>query len=484
MKLSQLIQDVDPVYVTAAGSTVIKGISIDSRTCSSGDLFVVRKGFHHDGGRFVFEAQSNGAAAFLSEVPLKDVPFVQVSDVRVAQSILARRFYGEPDRQLSLVGITGTNGKTTTAHIARHLFSRDGRCGLMGTVETDDGNRTETAGLTTPESHDVFRLLRQMADNGCSRAVMEVSAHGLTLKRVYGMNFACAAFTNLSVDHMDFYGDMETYLAAKLELFRMLSANNPAVIHADDTSAPVVSEACNGPVILVGSSPDHDVCLKETTARNGGQRIILQVGRQDLVFQLPIPGRHNAVNAAMAVGILMGLGLDPAVYVERMESVPPVPGRLQPIQPGGEISCYVDFAHTPDGLDNVLNALREATAGRVICVFGCGGDRDRTKRPLMVSAVCRWADLVFATSDNPRTESQEQIFADMRAGETHGRDVHYIQERRIAIREAVMCARPGDTVLVAGKGHESYQIVGRERLEFDDAEEIRRALRERTHADA
>ncbi len=484
MKLSELIQDLDPVCVSAAGSTVISGISIDSRTCSPGDLFVVRKGFDYDGSRFVADARKRGAAAFLTEVPLSGVPFVQVLDSRVAQAKVARRLFGFPDTELSLIGITGTNGKTTTAHITRHLLSRKAKCGLIGTVESHDGVRARKAVLTTPESHDVFCLLRRMVDNGCTHCVMEVSAHGLTLKRVYGMQFSSAVFTNLSVDHMDFYGDMNTYLSAKLELFEMLPPDRAAVVYADDPAAQLVSEACRGNVLLVGTNPDHDVYLKDTVPSDGSQHVLVRSGGRDFEFELPMPGRHNALNATLSLAVIMALGMDPADYIDGMSTVPVVPGRLQRVENDARIHCYVDFAHTPDGLTNVLAALKEASEGRLICVFGCGGDRDRTKRPLMVSAVCRMADLVIATSDNPRTESQEQIFADMRAGETHGRDVHYIEDRREAIRRAIHAAVQGDTVLVAGKGHESYQIVGQERLVFDDAEEIRGALMERKHADA
>lgn len=461
----------------------ISGIAIDSRKCRAGDLFFVRKGFKEDGSRYVPEARAAGAAAFVSETEIPGVPLAVVDDTRLALAALSRRFFNEPDRELQVVGITGTNGKTTTAHMLRALLLAHGHCGLIGTVETDDGNSRYPSALTTPEAHDIYKLLRNMTRHGCSYAAMEASAHGVSLHRTTGLAFRVGVFTNFSVDHLDYYGTMEAYLNAKLTFFAQLDPGATAVLNADDEVSRQVEAVCACPVMRFGSESDTDVRLVNTTVVPGGQQLKLKVHGQQYEVLLPLAGNYNAWNAMAAITAVSALGLDPSAGFNALAALKPVPGRLQPVPSADGVRYFVDFAHTPDGLERVLRSLREETTGRLICVFGCGGDRDRTKRPLMVGAVCRYADLVFATSDNPRTEDPAQIFSDMRAGDNCGREIHWIQERAEAIREAVNTARSGDVVVVAGKGHESYQLIGDRKIPFSDARHLEAAISERNHAD-
>lgn len=483
MKAHELFSDLSLQSSTIPAEQEISGIAIDSRKCRSGDLFVVRQGLKEDGRRYVPDARAAGAVAFISETEIPGVPVAVVEDTRLALAALSRRFYGEPDRELQVVGITGTNGKTTTAHMVRALLSAHGHCGLIGTVETDDGNSRYPSMLTTPEAHDIYKLLRNMTRHGCSYAAMEASAHGVSLHRTTGLAFRVGVFTNFSVDHLDYYGTMEAYLNAKLTFFEQLDPGATAVLNADDEVARQVEAICPCPIIRFGSESDTDVRLVRTTVVPGGQQLKMKVHGQLYEILLPMAGNYNAWNAMAAVSAVSALGLEPAAGFNALAALRPVPGRLQPVPSGDGIRYFVDFAHTPDGLERVLRSLREETTGRLICVFGCGGDRDRTKRPLMVGAVCRYADLVFATSDNPRTEDPAQIFSDMRAGDTCGREIHWIQDRAEAIRKAVDQACPGDVLVVAGKGHESYQLVGNRKMPFSDTRHLETAIRERNHAD-
>ncbi len=459
--------------------TEIEGLAIDSRLCGGGDLFFARRGYSLNGENFVPDAIKAGAVGIVAERDFPKLPTVVTGDVREALAIAAGNFYSHPDRSLNLIGITGTNGKTTTAWFLRHILQHHGGCGLLSTVEVFDGKNGTPAVLTTPEAHEIHRILSAVRNNHCEHCVMEVSAHAVSLKRVFGLMFKVAVFTNLSRDHLDFYGDMKRYFAAKKEFFEMLSPDAVAVINVDDTSGKQLAEMLRCHVISVSpAGKPADISVKDVCSGVSGIMVRLTARGKEMTVELPISGLHNAANLASAAGVLMALEADMNVLLPSLDSVRPVPGRMESIPSGDNVHYFVDFAHTPDGLRKVLSSPDIHGPGRVICVFGCGGDRDRGKRPRMMRAVCENADIVIATADNPRSESQEQIFRDMKAGETADQDVLYISNRKKAIRTAVSLAEPGDVVIVAGKGHEPYQLIKGEKIPFSDAGEIRQALKE------
>ncbi len=457
----------------------ISGLRIDSRKCGKGDLFFARKGFKVNGEDFVPEAIKAGCAALVAERDFPDIPTAVVDDVREALARCALNFFNHPDQMLDLIGVTGTNGKTTTAWLIQHVLNSEEKCGLLSTVENYDGINRKPAVLTTPEAHDICENLSMMVRNGCSRSVMEVSAHSVTLKRVSGMNFKVAVFTNLSQDHLDFYGDMETYFKAKKEFFEHLEPDAFAVINVDD---PAGSRLLNQvPCHTISVSPagrNADVRVMGTRSSDAGVIVLLNAEGKEKEVVVPLPGLHNAANLASCAGVLMALRMDPFSSLSLLASMRPLPGRMEAVPSSDGVRYLVDFAHTPDGLKKVLSSPDIHEKGRVLCVFGCGGDRDRGKRHLMMRAVCENADVVIATADNPRSEAQEQIFDDMAKGETGDLPVSYITDRREAIRSAIEMAKSGDVVIVAGKGHESYQIIKGEKLPFSDAAEILEALKE------
>jgi len=457
----------------------ISGLSIDSRKCGKGDLFFARKGYRVNGEEFVADAIKAGCAAVVAERDFPGTPTTVVNDVREALAHCALNFFNHPDRTLDLIGVTGTNGKTTTAWFIQHILNSADCCGFLSTVENFDGKNRIPAVLTTPEAHDICDNLARMQNNGCARCVMEVSAHSVTLKRIFGLDFKVGVFTNLSQDHLDFYGDMETYFQAKKKFFEDMGPDSCAVINVDDPAGERLLEQIQCRSISVSpAGRNADVRVMGTRSGDAGVIVLLNAEGKEKEVALPLPGLHNAANLASCVGVLMALRMDPFSSLSLLASMPPIPGRMEAIPSSDGVRYLVDFAHTPDGLKKVLSSPDIHETGRVFCVFGCGGDRDRTKRHLMMRAVCENADVVIATSDNPRTEDQKQIFDDMAKGETGDLPVSYINDRREAIRAAVNRAKSGDVVIVAGKGHETYQIIGTEKFPFSDAAEILRALRE------
>ncbi|NOY23030.1 MAG: UDP-N-acetylmuramoyl-L-alanyl-D-glutamate--2,6-diaminopimelate ligase [Acidobacteria bacterium] len=457
----------------------ITGLSIDSRKCGKGELFFARKGYKVDGEQFVSDAIEAGSAGIVAERDFPGIPTALADDVREALAYCALNFYKHPDRALDLIGVTGTNGKTTTAWFIQHVLQSTKCCGLLSTVENFDGKNRTHAVLTTPEAHDIGDNLARMRGNGCDRCVMEVSAHSVTLKRIFGLNFKVGVFTNLSQDHLDFYGDMETYFKAKKKFFDNLGPDACAVINIDDPAGERLLDNIRCRIISVSpAGRSADVRVMGTRSGDAGVIVLLNAEGKGREVDLPLPGLHNAANLASCVGVLLALRMDPFSSLSLLASMPPIPGRMEAIPSRDGVRYFVDFAHTPDGLEKVLGSPDIHEGGSVFCVFGCGGDRDRGKRPLMMRAVCDNADVVIATSDNPRTEDQKQIFRDMEAGEAGNRKVLYIEDRREAIRAAVDEAKAGDVVIVAGKGHETYQLIGKERFPFSDADEINQALKE------
>jgi len=489
----------------ASDDPLIRGMTYDSRAVSPGDLFVALPGAVNDGHDYIEKAIALGAAAVLVErTPAPErlgaCPAVVVPDSRRALAPLAIRFFGEPASELTLIGVTGTNGKTSTTYLIESILTKAGtRTGLIGTVEIRYAGKRIPAVNTTPESLDLQRTLRSMRTANVEAVVMEVSSHGLELGRVSGCRFQVGAFTNLTQDHLDFHRDMDSYRTAKTLLFRhRMAPGGIAVVNLDDPSAPMMIEAADaGGATLLRCSrrADGPAEVKLVSAECGleGTRASLALPSGPLDVSLPLIGDFNLENLILACGVAVALGIPPEQIAAGVAGCRQVPGRMEVVrseEPGAP-TVIVDYAHTPDAVEKLLRAVRPLCRGRLITVFGCGGDRDRAKRPLMARAVASASDRTLATSDNPRTEDPLQILRDVEAGleslervepeqlDAHAASYVVIPDRRAAISLAIGMARAEDTVVLAGKGHEDYQIIGREKLPFDDRNEARRALRVR-----
>ena len=487
MHWKELLAKVPSLAGEGALDPQIRAIADDSRRVGEGTLFVARGGSRSDGGAFIADAVARGAVAVVAApgvaVPA-GVAVGRTRDPAAAAAQVAHAFHGFPARQLKVAGVTGTNGKTTIAFLLQQCMAAAGRkFGLIGTVLTDDGRQRLSSELTTPGAIELAGLLARMRDNGCSGVSMETSSHALDQGRVAGIDFAVATFTNLSGDHLDYHGTMEAYADAKARLFEGLANGAWAVVNADDPAHRRMLRDCRARVIRCGfsggESLDAEVAVLE--ARLGSMRVRLQGPWGELQARLPMMGRHNCMNALQAVAAAWALGVEREALERAMAVAKAPPGRLEPVtDPDAPFAVMVDYAHTDDALLNVLRAVRPALPqeGRLIVVFGCGGDRDRTKRPRMARVACEFADRIVITSDNPRTEDPEAILAEIRTGvPPHRADrVDCIVDRREAIRQAVRMAGPGDAVVIAGKGHEDYQIIGRERRPFDDRQVAIEAL--------
>lgn len=476
----------------APPSVAVTGIAHDSRRVEPGHVFVALRGQHADGTAFVAQALARGAAAVVSqEVAPTDtvVPWAQVSDARLALALLAVEVHGDPSRRMQVVGITGTNGKTTTAYLMASIFEAAGvHCGLLGTVAYRIGSDVREATRTTPEAPDVQALLAEMVDSGCDACVLEVSSHALALRRVDGITFAAAIFTNLTRDHLDFHADMEDYFQAKRRLFELLPRDRPAVINADDPRAASLIET-SGPSITYGINRPADVSPSPLSYSLQGLAFDARTPRGTIALRSTLVGRPNVYSILAAVATAVALDI-PTEAIERgIASLVAVPGRFQVVStPADDVTVVVDYAHTDDALRNLLETARPLAAGRIITVFGCGGDRDRTKRPLMGVVAGRLSDVILITSDNPRSEEPARIIEEIQRGITPdtkkvgAQRVLAIVDRREAIEEAVRIAVAGDLVLVAGKGHEKYQVIGTQTLPFDDVEVAQTALAHRRAA--
>ena len=476
-----------------AAATGVTGIAFDSRAVTPGEVFVALKGAQVDGAQFVRQAVDRGAAAIVSERPAPGdvaVPWAQVTDARLALATLAAVFNGHPSDEMRVVGITGTNGKTTTAYLVASIFEAAGvRCGVMGTVAYRIGAEVRESTRTTPEASEVQKLLREMVDRGCGACAMEVSSHALSLRRVDETRFAAGVFTNLTRDHLDFHADMEAYFQAKRRLFEMLPADAPGLINADDPRAAALVETAARPVTYAIHRP-ADITPGPLSFGLEGLAFEVRTPRGTLRVRSKLVGRPNVYNILAAASTAVALGLPFDVIEQGLQSLAGVPGRFEVVSgPADEVTVVVDYAHTDDALRNLLETARPLARGRLITVFGCGGDRDRTKRPLMGAVAGRLSDLIVITSDNPRNEDPERIIEEIRRGITPDtrRDTTQalmtIVDRPKAIAKAIGLARPGDLVLVAGKGHEQYQVIGNETVPCDDAAIARDALaRRRTNS--
>lgn len=503
MLLSELTKSVMPLEVGDDADPEIEGLYYDSRRVKAGGLFFALKGVASDGYSFVDAAVKAGAVAVVvdgTSTP-QGIPWVRVADARLAMSQMAAAFYGSPTATLPLIGITGTNGKTTTTYLIESILEKSGiPAAVLGTVNYRFREKTIPAPNTTPESVDLQRTLRELIDLGAKGVVMEVSSHALQQRRVDGCCFDVGVFTNLTRDHLDYHLDMESYFQSKMRLFSELLAADRikpkrcAVVNIDDPYGPRIAQGAVCPVLTYGISGNADVRAERVVFSVAGISCVLVTPQGQINLHSELLGRFNLYNilAATAAGIAMDLPLD-AIH-EGLEHHPQVPGRVERVANDLGLTILVDYAHTGDALENVLRTLTELKKGRIITVFGCGGDRDRGKRPVMGEIAGRYSDLSIITSDNPRSEDPEKIIAEVREGIVpldigeyvseellHGfseKGYVAVESRREAIRLAVAAAKPGDIVLLAGKGHEDYQIIGSEKHHFDDREEAAQACRE------
>jgi UDP-N-acetylmuramoyl-L-alanyl-D-glutamate--2,6-diaminopimelate ligase len=461
------------------------GVRQDSRTIEAGDLFCARSGKSANGADFAISAVNRGAVALLVErgveLPALGVPLVVVNDVRRATAFAAELVYGRPSRSLALVGITGTNGKTTTAMLVEHALEVLGRRpARLGTLGFSFAGTARPGSLTTPEADDVSRLLATTVPGGGTDFVMEASSHALAQGRVDALRFDVAAFTNLSQDHLDFHASMQEYGASKARLFTELSPR-VSVVNVDDPFGKLLAKRAWGEVLSVGRDTAAAIRPISVVVDGRGIRGGVATPRGPASLDSRLVGEHNLENLLVALGILVALGFEPGVAAAALGSAPQVPGRLERCdEDRDDVRVLVDYAHTPDALERVLAAVRRITPGDVICVFGCGGDRDPDKRPKMGAAVARLASRAIVTSDNPRSEDPASIVRAIETGFSSSATPYEIElDRARAITRAVLAARPGDAVVLAGKGHETEQIVGAERRPFDDRVEARRALESR-----
>jgi UDP-N-acetylmuramoyl-L-alanyl-D-glutamate--2,6-diaminopimelate ligase len=477
--------------VQRVAAEAITGIAYDSRTVQRGNVFVALKGVRADGAQFVRQAVERGAAAIVAEHSVADVgvPLLEVSDARLALAELAADFYGHPSERMRVVGITGTNGKTTTSYLLASIFESAGmKCGVIGTVAHRIGDEVRESSHTTPEAPDVQALLHEMVERGCIACAMEASSHALALRRVDAMTFSAGVFTNLTRDHLDFHENKEAYFQAKRRLFEMLPAGAPALINADDPKSTALIAVSAKPVTY-GINRSADITPGPLSFSMDGLDFDIRTPRGRLHASSSLVGRPNVYNILAAVGTGVALGL-PFDAIERgIQALQAVPGRFEVVSdPKDAFTVVVDYAHTDDALRNLLETARPLVRGRLITLFGCGGDRDRTKRPLMGAVASRLSDVLVITSDNPRHENPERIIDEIQRGITPDtkRDdalLFAIPDRRAAIAKAIENARPGDMVLIAGKGHEKYQIVGDEHLPCDDVAIARELLgRRRTNS--
>lgn len=479
MKLSQLLQDVPVKALHADLELELGDISYDSRQTKPGDLFVAISGYETDGHRFIPMAVEKGAACVLCQTPPEgDVPYVLVEDSRLALALCAGNYFRHPAKELVAIGVTGTNGKTTTTTLLKHVLEDipGNKCGLIGTNHNMIGQEILETERTTPESYELQKLLREMVDAGCTHLIMEVSSHSLQLHRVAGIRYAVGAFTNLTQDHLDFHHTMEAYAAAKALLF---AQSDTAVINLDDAWADFMLERCPCPVVSFSEKdPKASLLAEDICLRANG--VSFRVG--DRKVDIGIPGRFSVYNALTVLACGKALGLDMDAVCQSLHTAHGVKGRVEVVPTDGDYTILIDYAHTPDALENVLVSMKEVTNGRLVAVFGCGGDRDRTKRPIMGRIAAEKADFVIITSDNPRTEDPAAIVAEVAAG-LEGSDTPHeiIVDRVEAIAWAIKHHLPGDVIVLAGKGHETYQIVGKTKHHMDEREIVAACLRERAN---
>jgi UDP-N-acetylmuramoyl-L-alanyl-D-glutamate--2,6-diaminopimelate ligase len=488
-RVSVLLEALGDKRVVGTVPATVRGLTADSRTVERGDCFVAVPGFREDARRFIPDAVARGAGLVVTEgeaLPGVGVAQVLVPATRPALARLAAAYHGHPSRALTLVGITGTNGKTTTSYLVEAMLRGAGPTGILGTIQYVVGDEVRPAGQTTPEALDIQAMLATMRERGVRGVAMEVSSHALALSRVDALAFDVAVFTNLTQDHLDFHGTLEEYGRAKRRLFELLAASpkrrRTAVVNGDDPWGARMVAGLDVDVLTFGLGPGHRVRAATWTSSLDGIRMRVETPQGTVDVTSPLSGEHNVMNLLGAMGAGLGLGLSPAAAAHALAGVAAVPGRFEQVKAGQPFLVVVDYAHTPDALERVLATARKLTTGRLGVVFGCGGDRDRTKRPIMGEIAARLGDRVWITSDNPRSEPPQAIIDEIAVGvrRVWAAPDRYamVADRRAAICAALSWADPGDAIVIAGKGHETYQIVGPDVLPFDDRDVARQILSE------
>ena len=477
MRLRELLEGMEVISQTISPDTEITHVCVDSRATQKGSLFVAVPGNRCDGGHYARQAVDRGAVCGVcqSELP-PDLPWGKVRDARLALSQLACRWYGHPSRQLTMLGVTGTNGKTTVTYLLRHILQRTGmKTGLIGTVQHIVGEQTLPAQRTTPDALQIQQLLSAMTKNGCSHAVMEVSSHALDQHRAEGIDFAVGIFTNLTEDHLDYHGTMGCYCDAKAKLFQM---SRMGVCNADDPWTERLLAGASCPSVYYGIHNPAEVWAEDIFLHSRSVDFTVCTARTRTPVHLGVPGRFSVYNALGAIAACGVLGIPPEECAAALATFPGVAGRMEVVPtPGKPYTLLIDYAHTPDALENVLKTVRGFAQNRVIAVFGCGGDREREKRPLMGHIAGKLADLTIITSDNPRTEEPMAIIRDILPGIAGAEDKYIVEpDRRGAIALAMGRAAAGDVIVLCGKGHETYQEIGDKTIPMDEREIVRSLL--------
>lgn len=459
--------------ILGADDIAVSGCACDSRQIRGGELFAALVGRNHDGHDHIADATSRGCAAILSERPTPEsaLPWCIVPNAREAYARVCQTLAGNPSQQLKLIGVTGTNGKTTTSCLIAGVLKAAGYgVGVLGTLGYLDGRIVEPASHTTPPPDRLAGLLSRMVRNGCSHAVMEVSSHALDQSRVAGMPFDAACVTNVTHDHLDYHASLRDYRLAKAKLFDHLTGEGFAILNADDPGSASYLRRLNGPVLTVAIDAAAEITATPIEQCLSQQTFLLTAGSETVPVQTQMIGTHHIYNCLTAAAVGLAYGIELTTVARGLESVGHVPGRLERIECGQPFGVFVDFAHTPDALAGVLKTLRQVTTGRLICVFGAGGERDCQKRPLMGRVVEQGTDVAIVTNDNPRHEDPKAIIHDILGGFVNPRAADVLPDRVEAIHRALAAAQPGDCVLIAGKGHETHQIIGDKRLSLDDRE--------------
>lgn len=478
MKIADLLRNINIVEAHADVTKEITGISYDSRTTQPGNVFIAVKGFESDGHEFIGDALKKGAVCILCQnKPTEDTPYIITDNTRRGLAVAATNWFNNPSAELKIIGVTGTNGKTTTSMLIKTMIEKctGATVGLIGTNNNLIGTKVLEAHRTTPESYELQQLFRRMVDDGCTYAVMEVSSHALALDRAYGIMFEVGVFTNLTHEHLDFHETMEAYADAKAILFKQ---SRHAVINLDDSVADKMIAAATGDVLTFSTEKD--------TADLVGKRIRVFSNKVDFCaltmeklqnIEMNIPARFTVFNALAACATGLALGFEIEAIAEALKTASGVKGRIEVVPTGRDFTVIIDYAHKPFALENIIQAFKELETGRVVTLFGCGGDRDAAKRPMMGEIAARLSDFVIVTSDNPRTEDPDKIIEDILAGMKNTKTpFKVIQNRKEAIGWAIEHAQPNDIIVLAGKGHETYQILGKEKIQFDEREIVKEFL--------
>ncbi len=480
MLLQYLIENLTNVKVSGNTNIEINKIEYNSKKITKGDIFVAINGYKEDGNKYVEEAIDKGAVAIVTqeEIEKKDeITYIEVEDSRITLAIMAATYYGNPARKLKIIGITGTKGKTTTAYMIRDIMLASGKkIGMIGTICNTYANKVEESSRTSPESLDLQALLARMVDAGMEYVVMEVSSHALELNRVYGIKFIVGVFTNLSEDHLDFHKTMDEYLKAKAKLFEV---SDFAIINGDDIYAPKLMKMIHTKVATFGLDNDVDLTATDVRVNPSFVEFKMYINKMLETIRINIPGRFTVYNALAAIGVCSLFGAQMDSILAALAAVK-VPGRNEVIDLNKTFTVIIDYAHTPSSLEAILSSAKKYTRGRVICVFGCGGDRDKAKRAMMGEVAGRLADFTVITSDNPRNEKPLEIIKDIESGIKQTRGLYKsIENRRQAIKFAMRIAWKSDVIIIAGKGHETYQEVEKnKKLHFDDREVVREIAKE------